>query len=165
MQTGYVRLSPYGLVHTGDKIDFESVDFVEVDWIDQTVDEIDQSWTCSTLVDSVDRAVDWIDWVASSWISINHRLRRLSLIFELLTTCVSVTAYSASSVYYFHGYMCILMYIGNYIIYCIGIYLFYFLIMESDSWTDARTLKQQRNSIVHAAATTTSDIISFPAYF
>ena len=58
------------------------------------------------------------------------------------------------------------MYIGNYIIYCIGIYLFYFLIMESDSWTDARTLKQQRNSIVHAAATTTSsDIISFPAYF
>ena len=45
--------------------------------------------------------------------------------------------------------MCILMYIGNYIIYCIGIYLFYFLIMESDSWTDARTLKQQQNCTLY----------------
>jgi len=46
--------------------------------------------------------------------------------------------------------------------------------MESDSWTDARTLKQQQNctSRIAAATTTSSDIIisclhcySFPAYF
>jgi len=49
-----------GLVHTGDKIDFDSVDFVEADWIDQTVDEIDRA------VDFVTSVYGSVDWVASS---------------------------------------------------------------------------------------------------
>jgi len=51
-----------GLVHTGDKIDFDSVDFVEVDWIDQTVDEIDQVehvqlWSIQSTVQSTESTV------------------------------------------------------------------------------------------------------------
>jgi len=42
------------LVHTGDKIDFDTVDFVEVDGMDRAVDRIDN------LVD-FDPAVDFVD--------------------------------------------------------------------------------------------------------
>jgi len=44
---------PQGLVHTGDKIDFHSVDFVEVDRIDRVDRAVD--FVDSTLLDKIDK--------------------------------------------------------------------------------------------------------------